>query len=311
MGKKLRFKGDRRGKHVSHHHHAKKVKKSHVSISDSEITCYYVNGEVVTLDQLDLGIFDRCNWTTAVGSMDIQDGLPIMIGMIRDNKVGVLTVTNDEKVTISGEDQLEIKDESTCVNFGPSVDIKSKVNRMEPTLTNQVFIVVDVHDLIEKRKVSLSSTTLWIALKDNKTQKYLSHDLENHHLKLSSTITNDEIFELKYVPTGESNFKIQMRSDSKSKLVVSNDKIRVIEDPDDLLDDLNSFTVRIQLANSLPAKKLMKLLKHQGTDDEDTKVSSEVSAAVKDLLRHDIKVGNRLLGKIEDAATNGKLNEFI
>ncbi|QPG74692.1 hypothetical protein FOA43_002025 [Brettanomyces nanus] len=303
MVSKLSFKGETKRKKHGH-------KKRKIPLLDSER--FSVNNELVTLGEIDRNRLKRCNWTTAANYDDIKDGEPVLIAMERKDNLGVINVTDGDKVTISKESSLQVKSVGECINFtnGASIDLANKVQRVEPTLPNQVLIAVDVENLVTNGDKN-EHKVKYIALKDGRSSSYLSHDPETHLLTLSKVLTDNEIFKLEHVPSARSNFSICIKANNDYKLIVTDQLVlRVIEDPENLLDDLNNFNIRVQLVNSEPARKIIDLLNGENHNkDEDTE--ERVSSAVKELIKAGIKVTNQVLRETKRAARENWLNEYI
>ncbi|VEU22304.1 DEKNAAC103488 [Brettanomyces naardenensis] len=295
MVSKLKFKGTKSPKRIHHHHSPRK-----------EVNSFYINNQVIPLTQIDTDIFTKSTWTTAVGPVDLKDSTPIILALQRDSKVGLLTVTNDEKVIVSTESSLEIKPEAETVSFSPAIDRSAKVQRVEPTLANQALIAMDIGHLMKMKDLQGSR---YLALKDYHSKKYLSHDPETHELGLSKVLTDNEMFKFTYDAKGTSNFRISVgKKSDKMKLIVTDDfQIRVIEDVDELLSDLNTFNIRVQIANSAVATDIIEKINKKDVNDDD----EEVSIAVKELAKQGIKVNNKTLRTIRKAVREKRVNEVI
>ncbi|GME83979.1 unnamed protein product [Ambrosiozyma monospora] len=194
-------------------------------------------------------------------------------------------------------------------------------------MTSQVFTVVNVEKLIKTGDKSellsvdghkpKENPLKQVALK-NSDGRYLSFDKSINSLTTSQVLTTNEIFN--FIASSDQPYKfritIGLDAQSKNKLAVTEDlKVRVILDEEDLIDDLNVFTVKIQTRNSKMAKRLSFMLeelnKNNGLAYYDSEKNIKLNTSVKELIRLGIKVDNKLLGKLKRAMDKGRLNEYL
>lgn len=329
MVSKLRFKGSKKRRHHSTNHHGEK--KQRVGGNKAEIK-FHINNKLQSADQIDPKIFTKCNWTSATTITDLKEGMPIVMGVARkgivdNNKIGVISVAHDKlNITIAKESDLKITAKGDSINFLPQMNLESPIYRVEPENIAQIFTVVRVDSILStKHKVDIpdaEKTYVYIALKSPKTKKFLSHNSEKHTLCMSSTLTAQEIFKFILKPTDTSNFQISMETDGSEdgksnesyKLIVTDKlKPRLICDPDDLLDDLNQFNIRVQIANCSYAESLIdEINKLQTTQpDQEDAVDESIRLALRELQKSGIKITDKIYYQLKEADKEGKLHEFL
>lgn len=141
-------------------------------------------------------------------------------------------------------------------------------------------------------------------------------DPNTHGLTISSVLTLNEMFSLKFKEDSTVSIRVGNEEDN-NKLIVTNDlKIRVIKDDENLLDDLNSFILRIQGKDSNMTKEIIKLIRDSqefseiDADDNigDMKI---VRDKVLELSKLGIKITDRILRKLKRAVREGRVNQFM
>lgn len=336
MVSKLRFKNSKGHRHHSSKHHNEKKRKLNGTVADlrRETVKFHINNKIQTADQINPEIFKKCNWTTATSITDLKEGTPLIIGAARNRKdvddtIGVISVTDDEvSIKMAGQSELKMIAKKDAINFLQNMDLDSSIYMVEPENVTQVFTVVRVDTLLSNRNAveipDSEKTYTHIALKNPKTKKYLSCSPDKHTLCLSPVLTAQEIFRFTLKQTATSNFEISTevkaedneRTHKINKLIVTDDlKIRVIDDPDDLLDDLNQFNVRVQIANSNYAKTLIdEVFKQQadpGKGHQEEAIDENISLALKDIQKIGLKLTDHIYHQIKEADRDGRLNEFL
>ncbi|GMG40128.1 unnamed protein product [Ambrosiozyma monospora] len=344
MVSKLSFKGDKKSKKKrsrhssgvssSHTHHESKKQKTNstetgviIEGAEDEANLIMVNNKLVSIEEFTKDQLQE-GWTTAVSFNDLNG--PLLLTLEREGKIGCLACLNNEKLVVSGIDALELVKPSEVLNFNVndiSFNLEDKLTRVEPTMTSQVFTVVNVENLIKtgdkNELLSLDgqkpkeNPVKQVALK-NSDGWYLSFDKSINSLTTSQVLTTNEIFNFIASPDQPYKFQITIGLDaeSKNKLAVTEDlKVRVILDEENLIDDLNIFTVKVQTRNSKMAKRLSFMLeelnKNDGLAYHDSEKNIKLNTSVKELIRLGIKVDNKLLDKLKRAMDKGRLNEYL
>ncbi|ODV85673.1 hypothetical protein CANARDRAFT_27775 [[Candida] arabinofermentans NRRL YB-2248] len=337
MVSKLTFKGDSKKKKKRSHpkdeddeKRKRKQQSSTESVQNNRdldgANLFYINNNLINIEEVDRNLLES-GWTTASSPTDITG--PILILCERAGKIGCLSCFNDDKFVISKEDSLSITNPDEVLNFtipdeNLKVDTEAKIQRLEPTLTIQVLTVVNIDYYINlnaniESKIQTNKQLKRIALK-TPDGKYVSFNPDSNELTTSDVLTENEIFNLKINTTAKENcltFEISIgRSDSKHKLIVTNNfDIKIIEDEDDLLDDLNQFVIRLQTKNSTTGKRALlyldELEKNRGLAYDNSRDNELLDSSVKDLIKNGIKVNNSLLNKLKQSIERGDLNEYL
>ncbi|ODV94486.1 hypothetical protein PACTADRAFT_35285 [Pachysolen tannophilus NRRL Y-2460] len=274
MVKKLSFKGDQSSEKK------KKKRSRRDSVSDLESSSLkkkaktpdpndiiVINNKLTDINTLEPSSLET-GWTTANYIGDLSG--PIIIipesqKLDLENKPLCLSIngTTDQLEFSSNLQSLE-----NTINFSNYED--DNLTKLEPLEKNQVFILTNVVNLIGTKQEKLDSK-----LNKSNSVKLSIKTFKNKYLTLkngtndeiagdSNVLTNNEIFKFVKNEDKVSNkitWQIRSINDDKKLIFLKNNKLRLIKDEEDLLDDLSLFTIRIQIQNSVMSKKVRLLRK--------------------------------------------------
>ncbi|ANZ73599.1 BA75_00998T0 [Komagataella pastoris] len=340
MISKLKFKGESNSRKKSKKNAGSKAKSKYkvrrsapTELSKQEprattlgATTFRINNTLKKFRDIDKDDLEA-GWSVAATCEDISGPTILLV-----NGVGLPRALACVDQLITTDDQLELIDVDETVNFNEGNNLEfaaeKEIFRLEPTLTTQVFVSTPLDRLLlsesDQRDPNYGKTFVRIALKSSE-DKYLRYDRDTDQLIGDSvTITHDTILTLRRLPDqGYGVWSITLGSDPSLKLVylAESDKVRVIEDDENVLDDeTTGIVMRVQTKNTKLGRQIMEYYDFASQENiadlnnanlqkyQDDKLISE---KLLELQKLKIKINEDLISKVQQAVQNGEINEFM
>lgn len=339
MVSKLVFKGERKKGMKKSSRAQETFQESEEKKTDTRI--FAINGDELKLSDIDLNAITN-GWTTAF-PIDFQTASSSIIN-VESGKLPIILTYADASRTLclkkskytsldnaSIKARLEFSEdfdlssiENTIIYTASAVSVKDKINRIEPSDVNQVFMLSDVSTLFKSSAkiiddslaqggINSKNPVYSIKIADG---EYLTFDPTCNELKLSMTLTQNGLFTFSFeIDEGISQCRILVgtRDESNTLLVTKKGDIKVIPDPDDLLGPLSRFVIRIRKQDAYQTKEIIKAAKEKEMNNKSpvNETGGKVGKTAVELSKLGFKVNDKTLREISKAHAEGRINQWI
>lgn len=339
MVSKLNFKGDKKKK--------KSKSKKTTSLESDKIGTqekyFTINGKQNRFEDVDLQkivngwtTLNQMDLTTASQSIidDSTGRLPLIV-LFEDSdkkvtclrKIKTTTMDADIKTELKFSDTgLEIATLENTVNYcDREIRDESTIFRTEPTEVDQIFILSDASFMFRSSSKYISDSET-----KNDTRRYflktsdgayVMFDPSTNELKLSLTISENGLFSLiSETVDGIPHYRILAGEKNEyNTLIRSKTGVpKVIPDPEDLLQPVSRFVIRIRCEDSYETKEILKYAKSVNDSKDQlnsVKNGNMIDGAVKktiiDLSKSGFKMTDKIVNEISSAYLHGTLHQWV
>lgn len=337
MVSKLIFKGDKK---------KSKKKKSHILKNASEELIqkkhpiFFINGKETKLEDIDLKQITN-GWTT-INTCDLQVAnhslidsesgkLPVIIAFsdttrnvcLAESKYTSTSSDSNVRSKLKFSDDLELCDpDSVIVYTDREISIDEPISRIEPKVVDEVFILSDVSSIFKSSNKFLNSSNGEKIYSIKTTDgDYLTFDPTTNELQLLKTLTENGIFSLTFEITNSIPYcriEVGNREEHNTLIITKSSEVKIIPDPDDLLQAMSRFIVKIRKEDALQTKQILKAAKTMINDTENNRgfeeknqVDPKVRKTILELSKSGIKINDKTVKEITKAHADGKINQWI
>lgn len=304
MGTKLTFKNEKK---VTKNKKSKRKDKVLTSLAAEKLQepSFYINGILTPIS--DIKINELTGWTTALPD-DFKNlpsnGLPILITCQRDETLCLQLENNDATVKTSSSLDYYQKDQN--ILFSKEFFF-SKLDTSEPKLSNQVFLLSDVTSMFVKPGKLLSTEVSKIYTLKASNGSFLMYNPELPNLTTTKTLSENTFFNL----TVSENNSFKIGVNNKAKVIVSDQKrVIVVEndhDEEDLLADLNIFTIRTQIIHTATFKGIINALEF----NDKPHLEDIQRDKLLELKKSGVKITDKLVKELQNAIKEGNTGEWM
>ncbi|GME88276.1 hypothetical protein B5S28_g2117 [[Candida] boidinii] len=306
-----------------------------------------VNNESVPFNSIDKEEFET-GWTVCTDVSELTNG-PIVICFEREDEIskdggkylGILnydTKDRESSLQTSGKNKFDILKDSLTINKNEYdiIDCHNDLIKIEPNSKDQLFLPISIDKLISDNLSdgdNITDKSIKRVIIKNDQGYYLSYDRDSGDSCLkfdSKVVTVNQIFNFrinyrKRNDDGDESefngkegyyFNISVGDiKNKDKLIIIGNKIKVIKDQDDLLNDLNEYLIKIKTINCNSYNKFKRELK-EINDNKDmifdnSKDNELLNDKIKELINDGYKINNKILKDLKNSIKIGNLNEFL
>lgn len=329
MTSKLSFKGEKKVKIK------KKAAIIKRNVAKENERLFIINGKEIKQRDINIGKLSY-GWTllyprdlnkATYSLINPESGkLPIIITFVENERQLCLSQTKSTtenasiKKSLKFTDDFELSPKEDIINFTErEISDDNKAGRIEPKNVDQVFILSDASTLFQSTKFITNEKKDTVYSIKSSGGEYVVFDPVANELKLSLTLTEYGLFDLSFELIDDiPHFRILFndnKNQEKNTLVCASSGIpKVIPDPEDLLQPISRFILKLRREDAFITKEILKA-SHETSKSTNIRsgnnIDGQVTKTVMDLAKMGFKMNDKTIKEITDAYINGNLNQWL